>query len=111
MFPETSIPHKVTHYRLTQGIRDADDNLTFNKTRMFSDRPARKYRDAGIEATFARQGITVNAMIAFKFHDGDDVRKEDVLELDGQQYDVIYPKRMDLGNRPSHWEIAVRDSE
>jgi len=114
-FPSTGLPDRIVVHRRSVTGMDDDDNAVYGWHDLIQPRPTRFYRDVPRTVPLVREGLTVQAMVAFKFLPGDpgfDYKDEVTLTgpefpTDGTRFVVVwvYPKM--LWRSQSHWEIAI----
>ncbi len=108
MFPTNAIPNRASLVRHEQVGFDANGNAVFEPVILWSDRPCRRYRDEHAETPYVRQGVNVRGTVSFKWHDGDELRGDDLLVVDGKRLGVVYANRRDSWSKPVHWEVVVK---
>ena len=79
--------------------------------------PVSVSREETTERRYSRDGLSVQGVVAFKYHDGDEVAHTDSVLVygpgcppDGRRYDIAFAK-LQLGTRqPSHWEVVIGEA-
>ena len=94
---------------------DDDDNVRYAWATAIERRPARFYRDVPKTVPLVREGLNVNAMVAFKYLPGDrrlSLRDEVIVygpefPEAGMRFLVVWPYPKMLWKSQSHWELAI----